>query len=159
MSDSQALHQSAPARWAVAWSEIHADADRLAAILGGLGPWRGVVAVTRGGMIPAGLIARILDIRLFDTFCAKSYDGETAGEMHVLGNPDRAVADDGGRGWLVIDDLVDTGGTARAVRRILPNAHLATLYIKPLGRGLADSHVREVAQDCWIDFPWELPAG
>ncbi len=39
-----------------------------------------------------------------------------------------------GAGLLVIDDLVDTGATVKVVRALLPNAHIATVYAKPLGR-------------------------
>ena len=38
---------------------------------------------------------------------------------------------------------------------MLPRAHYATLYVKPAGRHFVDSFVREVAQDVWIDFPWD----
>jgi xanthine phosphoribosyltransferase len=61
-----------------------------------------------------------------------------------------------GKGVLVIDDLVDTGATARVVREMLPHAHFATVYAKPQGRPLVDTFVTEVSQDTWIYFPWDL---
>ena len=73
------------------------------------------------------------------------------GEIHWI----KRVEGDG-TGWLVIDDLVDTGRTARAVRATLPKAHFATLYAKPLGRSLADTFVKEFKQDEWINFPWDI---
>jgi xanthine phosphoribosyltransferase len=57
---------------------------------------------------------------------------------------------------LVIDDLVDTGKTARVVRAMLPNAHFATVYAKPAGRPMVDTFVTEVSQDTWIYFPWDM---
>ena len=48
--------------------------------------------------------------------------------MQVL----KGVAGDGD-GYLLIDDLVDTGRTAQAVRQLLPKAYFATLYAKPAG--------------------------
>ena len=63
---------------------------------------------------------------------------------------------EGGKGLLVIDDLVDTGKTARVVRDMLPNAHFATVYAKPLGRPLVDTFITEVSQDTWIYFPWDM---
>ena len=57
---------------------------------------------------------------------------------------------------VVIDDLADTGATARAIRGLLPGAHLATLYAKPLGRATVDCFVTEFPQDCWVCFPWDL---
>ena len=55
-----------------------------------------------------------------------------------------------------IDDLVDSGATARLVREMIPRAHYATLYAKPMGRPLVDTYVTEVSQDTWIYFPWDV---
>jgi len=44
-----------------------------------------------------------------------------------------------GEGWLVIDDLVDTGRTAEILRRTYPKAHFATIYAKPQGRPQVDT--------------------
>ena len=65
---------------------------------------------------------------------------------------------DQGEGWLIIDDLVDTGITAKAVRQLLPKAHFATIYAKPSGRPMVDSYITEVSQDTWILFPWDMEA-
>ena len=56
---------------------------------------------------------------------------------------------------LIIDDLVDTGSTARIVRKMLPEAYFATVYAKPAGKPLVDAYVTEVSQDTWILFPWD----
>jgi adenine/guanine phosphoribosyltransferase-like PRPP-binding protein len=116
-----------------------------------LGPWQGIVAVTRGGLVPAAIVARELDIRLIDTVCVASYDDRDRGDVTVL----KRIAGDGA-GWLIIDDLVDTGHTARTVREMLPKAHFATVYAKPAGRPLVDTFITEVSQDTWILFPWDI---
>ena len=54
---------------------------------------------------------------------------------------------------MIVDDLVDTGKTARLVRDMLPDAHFATVYAKPMGRPLVDTFITEVSQDTWIFFP------
>ena len=117
-----------------------------------LGPWQGIVAVTRGGMIPAAIVARELECRVVETISVASYDEEDRGEP-VLLKP--AVAAGDGAGFLVVDDLVDRGATARLVRGLLPRAHFACLYAKPAARGVADTFVAEVPQDVWILFPWD----
>ncbi len=134
----------------VSWEELHRNSRALAWRLVELGPFEGIVAITRGGMVPAAVVARELEIRLIDTVCITSYDGQEQGQLSVL----KSVEGDGG-GWLIVDDLVDTGKTAQAVRDLLPKAHFATIYAKPAGRPLVDSFVTEVSQDTWILFPWD----
>jgi xanthine phosphoribosyltransferase len=115
------------------------------------GPWLGIAAVTRGGLVPAAIIARELDIRMIDTICIRSYsDDHSRSDMEIL----KEVPGDG-EGWLIIDDLVDTGRTAKVVRSVLPKAHFATVYAKPAGRPTVDTFITEVSQDTWILFPWD----
>jgi len=138
---------------AVSWHEIHGDACALARALATRGPWQGLIAISRGGLAPAAIVARVLDIRLVETLCLASYVGAHKRDLEVLKGAPATVG--GGAGWLVVDDLVDSGTTAAAARRMLPDAHIATLYVKPAGRHLADSFVREIPADLWIDFPWD----
>ncbi len=132
------------------WSDIHSDSRTLARLLRERGPFRGIVAVARGGLVPAALIARDLDLHHVDTVCVWSYSDQVQGEPQVL----KSVEGDGD-GWLVVDDLVDSGTTARLVRAMLPRAHYATLYAKPQGRPLVDTHVTDVDQEVWLVFPWD----
>ena len=135
----------------VSWDELHRHARALAWRLVELGPWEKIVAVTRGGLVPAAIVARELDLRLIDTVCIASYDDREQGRLTVL----KSVEGDGA-GCLIIDDLVDTGITAKRVREMLPKAHFATIYAKPAGRPLVDTFVTEVSQDTWIMFPWDI---
>jgi xanthine phosphoribosyltransferase len=136
----------------VTWDQLHRDARTLASILMPLGPFRGIVAITRGGLIPAAIIARELELRLVESISVLSYDEEQQGAASVLKPP--AAAGDG-EGFLIIDDLVDSGVTARLVRDLLPRAHFACLYAKPAGRPATDTYVVEVPQDTWVLFPWD----
>lgn len=136
----------------VSWQELHRDAKALAWRLMEKGPWKGIIGIARGGLVPATIVARELDIRLVDTVCVVSYEHMTQGEASILKAPD---LEDGGAGWLVVDDLVDTGQTARKVHEILPRAHLATIFAKPAGRPEVDTYITEVSQDTWIHFPWD----
>jgi len=142
----------------ISWVELHRDARFLSERLHKRGPWKGIIAVTRGGLVPAALVARELDIRLVDTICVTSYDSAAAGaaaqqrgQVQVL----KAVSG-AGEGYLLIDDLVDTGKTAQTVRQLLPKAHFACLYAKPAGRAIVDTFVKEFKQDKWIHFPWDI---
>ena len=142
----------------VSWDQFHRDARALTWRLAGSGPFQAIVCITRGGLVPAAIVARELDIRVIETVCIASYhDYKTQGGLQVLKgiSPDVVKIGDG-TGVLVIDDLVDTGKTARIVRDMLPKAHFATVYAKPLGRPLVDTFITEVSQDTWIYFPWDM---
>jgi xanthine phosphoribosyltransferase len=149
----------------VSWEELHRTAKALAWRLIAIGPFKGIVAITRGGLVPAAIIARELDVRLIDTVCITSYSEEEraggtagvhqAGELKLLKGDGAKMWGDGA-GWLIIDDLVDTGRTAKYVRELMPKAHFATVYAKPAGRPLVDTFVTEVSQDTWIYFPWDI---
>jgi len=136
----------------VTWDQLHRDAKALAWRLHERGPWAGIVAITRGGLIPAAIIARELECRLVETVSVMTYDEETRGQP-VVAKPPIAAGD--GEGWLIIDDLVDSGATAKVVRAMLPKAHLATVYAKAAGKPLVDTFITEVSQDTWILFPWD----
>ena len=148
--------REAPIRYfPVSWEELHRDARALSWRLAERGPFEGIVAVTRGGLVPAHIVARELDIRLIDTVCIASYEDEFhQGRPNVLKRPSDRCGD--GTGWLIVDDLVDTGQTGRLVRELLPKAHFATVYAKPAGREVVDTFVTEVSQDTWIYFPWDM---
>ena len=143
----------------VSWDQLHRDARALAWRLAGKGPdngnWRAVVAITRGGMAPAMIIARELDIRIVDTISVKSYNYQSQSEPKIIKTPDDLVVQDG-TGILIIDDLVDTGKTLEVVRSLMTKAHVATVYAKPMGRTQVDTFITEVSQDTWIFFPWDM---
>lgn len=142
----------------VSWDQFHRDARALAWRLAASGPFESLVCITRGGLVPAAIIARELEIRMIDTVCIASYHNyKDQGGLKVIKGIDSViVGTDGGKGVLIVDDLVDTGKTARVVRDMLPKAHFATVYAKPQGRPLVDTFVTEVSQDTWIYFPWDM---
>ncbi len=143
-----------PKKYPVTWDQIHRDAKALAwRLLDEKQTWKGIVAVTRGGMIPACIIARELNLRMIETFCVSSYDHKDQREADILKDLP-SVGD--GEGWLVIDDLVDTGNTYKVIRDHLPKAHFACVYAKPKGVTTADTFVIEVSQDTWVYFPWDM---
>ena len=144
----------------VSWDQFHRDARALAWRLADKGPFEAIVCITRGGLVPAAIVARELDLKLIETVCVASYhDYKNQGELEgpeghravVL-----AIGNGRGKGVLLIDDLTDTGKTAKIVRDMLPDAHFATVYAKPAGAPMCHTFVTEVSQDTWIYFPWDL---
>lgn len=145
MSDAPAMD------FPVSWDELHRHARALAWRLHEQGPFKGIVAITRGGLVPAAIVARELEVRLVDTVCVATYEHKNQNGAKIL----KGVEGDG-EGWLIVDDLVDTGATAKIVRDMLPKAHFATIYAKPAGRPMVDTFITEVSQDTWILFPWDV---
>ncbi|RWR46943.1 xanthine phosphoribosyltransferase [Sinirhodobacter ferrireducens] len=142
----------------VSWDQLHRDARALAWRLDGKGPdngaWRAIVGITRGGLVPAAIIARELNIRVIDTISVKGYNHQTQHPPVVIKAPQADLMGDG-EGILIVDDLVDSGKTMELVRTLYPKAHFATIYAKPKGRLQADTFITEVSQDTWIFFPWD----
>jgi xanthine phosphoribosyltransferase len=142
----------------VSWDQFHRDARALAWRLHAVGPFEAIVCITRGGLVPAAIVARELNVRLIETVCIASYqDYKNQGDIRIIKGVAAEIASmpAKGQGVLIVDDLVDTGKTARLVRDLLPAAHFATVYAKPMGRPLVDTFVTEVSQDTWIYFPWD----
>ncbi len=135
----------------VSWEELHRNARALAWRLVQSGPYEGVVAITRGGLVPAAIVARELNLRLVDTICIATYEHKDQGRPNILKSVEGT-----GEGMLIVDDLVDTGTTAKIVRDMLPDAHFATIYAKPAGKPMVDTFITEVSQDTWILFPWDV---
>ncbi|EBQ6220838.1 xanthine phosphoribosyltransferase [Salmonella enterica subsp. enterica serovar Enteritidis] len=126
-------------KYVVTWDMLQIHARKLASRLMPSEQWKGIIAVSRGGLVPGALLARELGIRHVDTVCISSYDHDNQRELKVL---KRAEGD--GEGFIVIDDLVDTGGTAVAI------------FAKPAGRPLVDDYVIDIPQNTWIEQPWDM---
>jgi len=140
--------------FSVNWEQFHRDSRVLACrLLENKKRWERIIAVARGGLVPAAIIARELDIHYIDTVCISSYTLKHQGEISIL----KRVTElkDNGKKYLIIDDLVDTGKTGKAVRDMIPSAYFATVYAKPDGKPMVDTFVTEVSQDTWVLFPWD----
>lgn len=135
----------------LSWDQLQKDTEILGQKLKEMGPFSGVIAVARGGLIPAAMIAHILNIRLIDSISVSLYDATQQNETLTLLRP----IPDNSDGWLVVDDLVDSGNTYRALRKLLPKSCFAAIYAKPAGMDAADVFAVEKPQDRWIVFPWE----
>lgn len=135
----------------VSWEAFHRATKELARRLLGR-DFNAIVAVSRGGLVPAAIIARELNIRVVDSICVASYQHDQQGQLSVL--KDAQLVDS--EKLLIIDDLVDTGETAKALRERFPKAHFVTVYAKPQGKPLVDTYVTDIEQDTWIQLPWDM---
>ena len=143
---------TSPTKLFLSWEEIEAHTKALSKKLKERGSWDKLVCITRGGLMPASLISRYLDIKYVDTICLSSYDeADKQGQLEVIKEFHSTE-----RNVLVLDDLVDTGKSFIKVKEMLPNAHLACIYAKPKGIPFINSYQIDVPQNTWIVFPWEL---
>lgn len=133
-------------KFPITWEQVHRDALRLANKLKNIKQFDAIIAVCRGGLVPASLVARALDIHIVDTLCFVTKDNQE--ELIKT----TALAD---KNLLIVDDIVNTGRTAKAVRRLFPNAHYASLYVKDDYKDLVDTYITDVNQNTWFIFPWE----
>lgn len=138
-------------KYVVTWDMFQMHARKLAERLLPATQWKGIIAVSRGGLFPAAVLARELNIRFVETVCIASYDHDEQGTLKVL---HRAGGD--GEGMIMVDDLVDTGNTARAIREMYPKAKFVTVFAKPAGAELVDDYVIDIPQNTWIEQPWDL---
>src|SRR5262249_23642955 len=142
----------------VSWDQFHRDSRALAWRLSGAGPFEAVGCINPGGLLPAAIVGRELRIPVIRTVCVAGLDPPRQAGWKILKDVAASViarGGSGGAGVLIVDDLVDTGQTAKVVRGILPRAHLAAVYAKPMGRPMVDTFITEVSQDTWIYFPWD----
>ncbi|MDV6315422.1 xanthine phosphoribosyltransferase [Idiomarina sp. HP20-50] len=138
----------------VSWEELHRATRELARRQLPAEQYKGIIAVSRGGLVPAAIVARELNIRVVDCVAVSSYDHtEQRDDLQVMKD---VTATDDGEGFLVVDDLVDTGNTLKFLRERLPKAKFVTVYAKPAGMDLVDDFVADLAQDTWIHFPWDM---
>lgn len=138
-------------KFVITWDNMQAYCRQLAEKQMPAEQWKAIVGVSRGGLVPAAILARELGIRYVDTICISSYDHDHQREMKVL----KTIEGDG-EGMLIVDDLVDSGDTAKKIREMYPKAKLITVCAKPAGRDLVDEYVVDIEQDTWIEQPWDM---
>src|SRR5215207_8289240 len=98
------MSPSTPKAFPVSWDQFHRDARALAWRLAAAGPFAAIVAITRGGLVPAAIVARELNVRLIETVCVSSYLDETRqGELKLLKGVAEQIAGFGGKGVLIVD--------------------------------------------------------
>ena len=110
MTDSEGLsaQERAGKAFPVSWDQFHRDCRALTWRLNEVGPFHAVIAITRGGLVPAAIVARELGVRVIDTVCIASYDHDKQGELRLLKGVADSIVKLGGKGVLIVDDLVDT---------------------------------------------------
>lgn len=116
-----------------------------------------ILAIARGGLVPATMIAHSLNIKDIYIARASSYtDDNTKGNLSIeIPDIDKLK----GENVLIVDDLSDSGDTLSAiaakVKEIAKYVTTATLYIKLDTRFVPDAYCYSFTKETWLVFPWE----
>lgn len=140
----------------ISWERFHEDTIAMCKQINCIDKIVGIVCITRGGLAPCSIVSNLLDIRNIEVLGLQSYEkGETTNsEIKLLATPNQALKTEG-EGWVVIDELADTGKSIEYAKKILPKAKIYTVYSKMKDSKLLDNQPIIFDQNDWICFPWE----
>ncbi len=136
----------------ISWDDFHRDVKELSVSLKNKRAFNRIIAISRGGLLPAGILAYELDIRNVDSLNIVSYDGSAGRkdeDVEIKNSFENVDAQ-----TLIVDDLADSGRTLKILRQKYPQAFLAVVYAKPSGRDIPDMYSRALP-DNWVVFPWD----
>lgn len=143
----------------VTWDEVQEHCRGIASdILAMEKKFDKILVITRGGMFPAGILARELEIRRIENICVDTYDLKDSKKIKtpVLLKP---AAEEFLSDVLIVDDLADTGATLNMIREMTTDSLVVTIFAKPAGERLVDVFREKVAQNVWVRFPWDTEKG
>lgn len=148
----------------ISWEDITKYVDKICSdILKSEATIDTILGLSRGGLVPAVMIANQLGIDHVYSYGLRSYSGKSGGDIktYQLAGSDTVQ----GEHILVVDDISDRGETLGYVKRQLckpsnmpwtyKNIHTCTLCVKPHTDFLPTWHAQDVENDEWIIFPWE----
>lgn len=148
-----------PARDIVTWEALDGLVAALAERLSGE-PFDVLLAITRGGLVPAGMLAYRLRIRNILVAAVEFYDdqGQPGPHPTFLQFPADPLLR--GQRVLVVDEVWDSGTTIHAVTaRVLQAGGIPTtavLHWKPTRSVVAgEPDVHAVTTDAWVVYPFK----
>jgi uncharacterized protein len=145
----------------ISWQDFQRLACKLAGVIADDGfDVELIVAIARGGLVPARVIADYLGVMNVASFRIEHYRGSERTPRAMLRNP--LSAEIAGRRVLLVDDVSDSGETfevgLRHLRECLPDAEIrtATLHHKITSRYVPDYFAAKVIKWRWITYPWAM---
>ena len=127
-----------------------------------------IVAIARGGMLPAGAISYALGVKANGAINVEFYTGvgKTMAEPEIL-EPYMDISSLEGKRVLIVDDVADSGKTLKLIMDLISekglsmggdsakvDARSATIYLKPTSIIKPDYIFKQT--DKWINFPWSV---
>lgn len=139
----------------ITWDEFHQDVKNLVDKIREKGEFNRIIAVCRGGLIPAGILSYELDIRQCESIKIQSYDHYQSRDDHSIHVDENHSLQNVDEKTLIIDDLSDSGRTFQIVEKMFPRACRACVYAKPKGEKATNIFSRSLP-DRWVVFPWDV---
>ena len=137
----------------ISWSDFHQHVKLLAEqIKSSTKDFKQIVAVSRGGLLPAGILSYELNIRNCELINVSSYDDSKQRSDKDVEIISKSI--NYGAETLIVDDLADSGRTVKMLKNLYPSASFACVYAKPQGREIADFQTISLP-DKWVVFPWD----
>lgn len=145
----------------VSWNRFHAQARRLARMIreSGFRPDI-IVAIGRGGYMPARILSDFLDQPDLSSFKIEHYQGTRKSAGAVVRYPLAANVD--GRRVLLVDDVSDSGDTFVAAIEHLNSrgrpeeVRTAVLHHKVVSHYRPDYYVHRIVKWRWLIYPWAV---
>ena len=145
----------------ISWSEVQRQCQRLAVLVRESGYLPDlIVAIGRGGYVPARLLCDYLDIMDLTSIKLEHYlPGAEKQEQTIIRYP--LKADIRGLRVLLVDDVNDTGDTLVAATRHLQTfqpagVRTAVIHEKDVSRTSADYYARRIVKWRWLIYPWAV---
>jgi uncharacterized protein len=143
------------------WRSVVRDSKTLSSLIktSGYDP-NIVVAICRGGLVPARLVCDFLHIKDLTTIKVEHWGMvATPTEKAVIKFP--LYVDIKDKRVLLVDDITDTGDTLRVslehLKKFEPKEiRTAVLIHKIISGFLPDYYVRKITQWRWVIFPWHI---
>ncbi|MGJ3237654.1 MAG: phosphoribosyltransferase [Anaerolineae bacterium] len=148
------------------WNDVDRLIDMMIPQLDSVGPFQAMVMITRGGVIPGGLLAEALDVQHLLTAAVDFPSTEKSGLMawpKFLQFPNDDLLES--RRTLIVDDVWGSGRTSTAVRERVVSAgatpYTCVLHFNPyrtLFNKKEPDYYGEVT-DAYVVYPWEIDRG
>jgi hypoxanthine phosphoribosyltransferase len=120
-----------------------------------------IIAIGRGGFVPAAILSNRLDVRMVVNYGTQSYFDKEQASIRVTQRPDLSfLTEYKDRNILIVDDISDKGHTLKHIVNYFKqygfnNLETFTLFSKTGTAYIPNWYSKEYAKDVWLVFPWE----
>ncbi len=150
------LHTNNRVKKHVSWEEFHKNAIKLSEIIKAENnDIKGIVAIARGGLMPALIVSYELNITKSDILELSSYDEKGFNHQAIVKQLPYYALQSKGEGWIIVDELLDGGNSIKKAKEILPLAKSYVVYSKIEEKpNYLDGYIEYTPKNYWLCLPW-----